>query len=254
MMRSFPFPKYLLIISSIFTLFSCQTKVKVVLNQNLTSDWYIQSSSLAHAGGDQISTNSFDTEGWHKTEVPTTVLGVLVKDGVYQDIYFGRNLENITTEPFESAWWYRKEFQIKQTSEFENAIITFNGINYSANIWLNGELIASRDTLLGAFRQFEIDITDHIRKGNNVLAAEVFPPEPGDFAIGFVDWNPRPPDKNMGIWREVKLLLNKGVSIKYPHIRTQLNTATFEEASLHVSMDLINTTDRTVEGKIKLTV
>jgi exo-1,4-beta-D-glucosaminidase len=101
--------------------------------------------------------------------------------------------------------------------------LRFKGINYRANIWLNGNRIADADTLLGAFRVFELDVTHLIRKQSNALAVEVFPPKPGDFSIGFVDWNPRPPDKNMGIWRNVEIVSSGAVALEQPFVTTKLN-------------------------------
>ena len=249
------FKSRLLLLTAGLVLLSCQTeKIKLFHEKKLTSGWCLQSSAEIQAGGDQISESSFDADGWYKTQVPTTVLAALVHNNVYDDIYFGQNLEKIPTDQFQNSWWYRNEFEIRDTRIFANALLAFNGINYSADIWLNGELIASKDTLIGAFRQFEIDITNYIQEGSNSLAVEVFPPEPGDFTVGFVDWNPRPPDRNMGIWREVMLRLNKGVSIKNPHIRTELTSAAHDQASVHVDLELINRMDHHIEGNVVMTV
>ena len=89
----------------------------------------------------------------------------------------------------------------------------FEGINYSADIWLNGRQIGSREDVLGAFRMFELDVSSHLVSGANTLAILVYPPRPGDPTIGFVDWNPPPPDRNMGLWRGVRLRLNGGVGL-----------------------------------------
>jgi len=113
---------------------------------------------------------------------------------MYGDSYFGKNLEKIPTEPFEHSWWFRKEFYLQENKPIEHVRLGFDGINHKANIWLNGKKIASADSIFGAFRLFNLDITESTKIGKNVLAVEVFPPKPGDFTIGFVDWNPKPPD------------------------------------------------------------
>ena len=76
--------------------------------QLLKTGWHLQSSTQIDAPGEKISAIGFDTTGWYPTSVPTTVLSALVKNGVYRDPYFGKNLETISYEPFRSAWWYRK--------------------------------------------------------------------------------------------------------------------------------------------------
>ena len=160
----------------------------------MKDEWYIQSSARCREPGEIISTPGFSIEGWYKTSVPTTVLAALVKNNLYKDIYFAKNLEKIPRDQFQQSWWYRKEFNLEALSSAANARLLFEGINYRANIWLNGKKAASADEIIGSFRIFAIDITSLIHAGKNILAVEVFPPQPGDFTIGFVDWNPTPPD------------------------------------------------------------
>ncbi|MFH1881909.1 MAG: sugar-binding domain-containing protein, partial [Planctomycetota bacterium] len=223
----------------------------------LSVGWMIQASSQVRQTGDEISKPDFDTHGWYSASVPSTVLAVLVENGVYENPYFGMNLKNISSGPFKKPWWYRTEFQLSKKdapavllrkSEAAGVLLEFDGINYSANIWLNGNRIAASTEVKGAFRRFKYNITKYITKGTNVLAVEVIAPKPGDFAIGFVDWNPPPPDRNMGIFRSVRLRLCKGVSIENPFIRTELNLETLQEAALTISVELANHEDKTVSG------
>ena len=59
------------------------------------------------------------------------------------------------------------------------------------------------EDVAGAWRTYEFNITDAALPGKtNVLAVQVFSPTDTDLAITFVDWNPAPPDKNMGLFRE----------------------------------------------------
>lgn len=214
----------------------------------LDDGWHIRSSAEVSEEGESLSRSGYDVQNWYPTTVPSTVLAALVKNRIYGDVFFGKNLENVPAEPFKNSWWYRKEFALENIEAFSHARLILEGINYRANIWLNGNKIASADKLFGAFRIFEIDITDVLIQGTNTLALEVLPPQPGDFTIGFVDWNPRPPDENMGIWREVKLRLSGPVSIDNPFVRSEVNLDTLEEARLIVSADLVNRTGEKVSG------
>lgn len=198
--------------------------------------------------GDEISKPDFDTHGWYSASVPSTVLAVLVENGVYENPYFGMNLKKLSSEPFKKPWWYRTEFQLSKKEAEKTVLLEFDGINYSANIWLNGNRIAASTEVKGAFRRFKYNVSKFITKGNNVLAVEVIAPKPGDFAIGFVDWNPPPPDRNMGIFRSVRLRFCKGVSIENPFIQTELNLETLQEAALTISVELANHEDKTVSG------
>jgi len=198
----------LLLLILILLCFSCRRSVDTYpFEIALDNGWYIRSSAELSESGQSLSRSGLDMENWYPATVPSTVLAALVENGVYIDPFFGKNLANIPTEPFKESWWYRKEFALEDIKAFSDARLILEGINYRANIWLNGKKIASADKLFGAFRIFEIDITDIMVQGTNTLAIEVLPPKPGDFTIGFVDWNPRPPDENMGIWRGVKLRL-----------------------------------------------
>ena len=217
----------------------------------LDKGWHIQSAAELSATGDQISSPGFDIQGWYPTNVPSTVLAVLVQNGVYRDPFFGKNLDSIPTGQFKQAWWYRKEFSLRGYNAFTNARLVFEGINYSADIWLNGKKVASADKVTGAFRVFEIDVTDVLVKGTNTLAVKVQPPKLGDFTIGFVDWNPRPPDENMGLWREVKLRLSGPVSINNAFVQSRVNLETLDEAWLKVSADLVNHCSEDISGVLR---
>ena len=190
-----------------------KNQLKIKLKKN----WQIQSSEKVKADGNEISEIGFSIKGWFPAEVPTTVLAALVRDSVYKNIFFSKNLGKIPHEQFTKPWWYRTEFSIPKIKNITTAKLEFNGINYYANIWLNGKQIAGSDTTKGSFRRFEINITNDAKFGSkNVLAVEIIPPKKGDPTIGFVDWNPEPPDSNMGLWRGVNLKLSGDISINYP--------------------------------------
>jgi exo-1,4-beta-D-glucosaminidase len=242
----------LLAVSAPLVFFSCQKTPEIAQHEILLDEgWHIRSSLDLPIGGEVLSKAGLDTESWYPTTVPTTVLAALVENGVYREPFFGKNLERIPTEQFKKAWWYRKEFTADEQTDHTNTHLIFEGINYSANIWLNGTKIASTEEILGAFRMFDIDITSTILPGTNTLAVEVLPPEPGDFTIGFVDWNPSPPDENMGIWREVKLRLTGPVSINDPFVQTKLGPENLDRASLFVSVELTNHTEEKLSGILK---
>lgn len=220
----------------------------------LDTGWAVRSSEEIQLSGESISSAGLDMSGWHPTSVPSTVLAALLKNGQYKDLFFGKNLETIPTEQFKNSWWYRTEFDVKKTKSLPHVSLRFEGINNSANFWLNGKQIASSKDIYGAFRVFDLDITDFIKKGKNILALEVFPPKPGDFTVGFVDWNPRPPDENMGIWRPVTLHFNGAVSIHNPFVTSEIDLKDFSSAALTVSAEVFNHSDQKVSGTIRGTL
>ncbi len=217
----------------------------------LKEGWAIQAAARVEAGGAALSTPGAVTAGWLPTEVPATVMAALVRNGVHTDPFFDRNLEAISLEPFKKAWWYRTEFMVDPGEPGDHIRLLFEGLNYRADVWLNGVKIADRATVAGAFRTFDLEVAAHLRKGVNALAVEVYPPQPGDFAMGFVDWNPLPPDRNMGIFREVKLRRSGAVSLEEVFVQSTVNLKTLKEASLLITADLVNHGSAAISGTVR---
>lgn len=223
-----------------FLTISCGSKIKVE-EKTLSENWLISSSAEVAADAETISSESINLDKWVKTTVPTTVLGALVEAGVYKDPFMGKNLENIPRKPFEKTWWFRNTFDIDDfDKEKEYLGLLIDGINYRANFWLNGKQIASQDTIFGAFRQFELGITDAAKEGKNTLLVEVFPPQIRDFYMGFVDWAPTPPDHYMGIYREIRLKRSGKVSINSSFVAPDVDVNDLSKATLNISTELTN--------------
>lgn len=223
---------------------------------NLRDGWQIASSHETAGDAKTISAGITQPEKWTRTTIPATVLGALAESGEYKDLFFDKNLEKIPAERFKHSWWFRNEFNFEDFDpEKENLSLLVDGINYRANIWLNGIQVAGQDTLSGAFRQFEINISKAIKSGNNVLLVEVFPPQVRNFYMGFVDWAPRPPDNNMGIFREIRLKRSGKVSVNNLFIAPDVDTQDLSRASLTVSAELRNHSNEAreieISGKIE---
>ena len=234
--------------------------------QLLQKGWAIQSSAGLPDSGAAISTAGFSTRGWYPAAVPTTVFNALVEDHVYPDPYFGMNLRSVAgvtypiganfsniamppESPFRRSWWYRTEFTVPADYHGKTIWLGFDGLNFRANVWLNGQPIATSDKVAGAWRLFEFDVTAAARPGaTNTLAVEVFPPEPQDLAITFVDWNPMPPDKLMGLWRDVWISATGPVVIRYPFVTTHLENGA---ARLTVRAEVTNATEAPIDGVLK---
>ena len=235
----------------------------------LRSDWRIQSSALVADAGDVVSRPGYKTPGWYPARMPSTVVAALVSDHVYPDPGFGMNLRTFAGEsypigtnfsnihmppgsPYRVPWWFRTEFQAPAEHKGRTLWLRFDGINYRANVWLNGRRIADSDHMAGAWRLFSYNVTDVVRPGAaNALAVEVYAPLPDDLAITFVDWNPAMPDKDMGLWRDVHLDSTGPVALRYPQVITHLNLPATDKAELTVSADLTNATNDPVSGMLQ---
>ena len=116
--------------------------------------------------------------------------------------------------------------------------LNFDSINYRANIWLNGRQLANAEQAAGMYRGFEFDVTrSELAKPGalNTLAVEVFPPTPNDLGITFVDWNPLPADKDMGLVGDVYLLTSGPVALPPRAVLS----STHLEVSRHSSPSLL---------------
>lgn len=234
----------------------------------LHDGWKIQSSAKVGTDGAAISSASYRPSGWYRATVPSTVVGTLVDDSVYRDPFFGMNLRSLPgmtykiganfvhtamdpQSPFAVPWWYRTTFRVPASMRGKRVTLGFDGINYRANIWLNGHRIADSTSVAGTYRRYELDVTDAVkRNGVNVLAVEVHAPTPPDLQTTWVDWSPSPPDKDMGIWQPAHLSASGDVVIRYPEVVSRVDTATLHRAQLTVVTELRNLTSRSVTGTL----
>jgi exo-1,4-beta-D-glucosaminidase len=217
----------------------------------LTDGWQMQSSAVVTAPGDQLSSGTVSGK-WYEVRVPSTVLAGLVANGEYPNLFYADNLKSVEGARFTVPWWYRKEFILSAGSEEPHASVYFKGINYRANVWLNGKKVADQSQFVGAYRDYVIDISSAINRDGtmNILAVEVFPPDKNALTITFVDWAPTPPDHNMGIWQDVFLEITGPVKLRYPHVLTELDMTTLKNAKLTPMVDLTNITTQSVTGTL----
>ena len=236
----------------------------------LRKGWSIQSSAQIKEQGDTISDNKFQPKNWYPAAVPSTIVGTLVDDKVYPDPLVDKNLRLIPgctypiganfsnlpmpeDSPFRVSWWYRTQFRLPESDRGKNVWLNFEGINFRANIWLNGKQIATSDQIAGTFRIHELNIKDAARVGDlNTLAVEVYPPQPDDLGWTWVDWNPMPPDKNMGIFRDVSVTRSGPVAIRYPQVISHIDQPSLESAHLTVNAEAHNATDVEVAGTVSV--
>lgn len=201
--------------------------------------------------------------------MPSTVVAALVADKTYPDPFFGMNLRSIpgTTypigknfaelamprdSPFRCSWWYRTEFLLPENYKGRHVSLNFSGINYRANIWLNGKKLSDSKEVTGTFRTYEFDVTLLLVPGHpNVLAVETFAQTETDLGINWQDWNPAPPDKNLGLYSDVFLQASGPVTIRYPEVLTHFPDASLDRADLTVIAELHNVSHTVVTGRLE---
>ena len=233
----------------------------------LHDGWHLQSACKVQAGGEAISAKGFPVDGWIATTVPSTVLAAQVAAGVFPDPFFGMNLRKIPGEeypigrnfmktpmpadsPYRCAWWYRTEFTAPAASRnHDKFFLHFDGINYRANIWINGHQIADSKSVAGTYRTYDFDVTNELAPGKpNVLAVEIFAPQEHDLGVNWMDQAPTPPDKNMGLQGRVDLIATGAVTVRSPMAVTHFTDGTLTTADLTIYAELSNATDKVVNG------
>jgi exo-1,4-beta-D-glucosaminidase len=239
----------------------------------LDENWRLQSSSQMRAQGAALSLPGYPTEGWYPTRAPATVLAALVENNVYPDPYYGLNLKAIpgfkegrwlvmpAGSPFRSSWWYRTEFELPGQWRGKYLRLHLDGINYQANVWLNGRKIADQKDVIGMFRRFEFSMEQAARiGGRNCLAVEIIPPgllpertygtKQIQATTGWDDHNPQPPDMNMGLWQPVYVTASGPVILRHPYVASKLALPSTASAELKVTVEATNLSARPVAGEL----
>ncbi len=219
----------------------------------ITSNWKMQPGDLLRGIADkEISQRGFNVLSWYKAIVPGTVLGSWATMGVIKDSYFGINMKDVDSTRFNQPWWFRTTFKIKPGDLQKNVSLHFNGINYRADLWVNGKKVIGKDIFAGTYRMFTFNINDFMVAGENTVALKIWQHANGEYSIGFVDWNPLPRDRSMGIFREVFLEINDGVKILSPFVYSKVNKKTLRDADLFIQAELANRLGQPVEGVLRI--
>ncbi|XP_020961094.1 mannosylglycoprotein endo-beta-mannosidase [Arachis ipaensis] len=147
----------------------------------LDSGWLAARSTEVQFTGIQLTTThppTSPTSPWMQALVPGTVLGTLVKNKVVPDPFYGLQNEDIVDIADSGrdyyTFWFFTTFNCKLSIN-QHCDLNFRGINYYADVYLNGHEITLPK---GMFRRHAIDVTDILHPdGSNLLAILVHPPD-----------------------------------------------------------------------------
>jgi beta-galactosidase/beta-glucuronidase len=272
----------------------------------LHANWQMRESALAGDDGAAISQAGFSAEGWYRTSVPTTALGTLVRHGVYPNPYVGMNNMQIPdasdahnvryglarwshlpglANPWAKPYWFRTEFRVPSGFLGQAAWLHLDGLNYRADVWLNGRQVGEAKSVVGMFRRFRFEVSSLLRvNAANALAVRIHPLDhPGDpvheqvdglaggygpnggdgeilrdvtqyCAIGW-DWVPAARDRNMGLWQHVWLEAAGPVAVRDPAAMTEVKLPEADEAkvTLRCQLDNATATEQVVELIARIT-
>ena len=292
------------ILSTIFALVAVVTMpAHATDGKQLLTHWRLKSSTQVTPLGNVLSLPTYQTHDWYQATVPTSVLGALVKAGVYPDPHFDLNdlkipdaSDNLNkrlglskysyikgvANPFKDPYWFRTTFLVPAHQKGRRTWLNFDGINYRADVWVNGKQVADHKNMAGMFLRFKYDITPFVVVGKeNAVAVKIYQvdnvgtPSPGylfqpfgqargqgqeifrDVTLKFMagwDCSPVVRDRNMGIYQNVYLTYTDDVKIEHPYIVTDLQLPDTMNAYLTVSAELRNAGTAVCRGVLRGTI
>jgi hypothetical protein len=235
--------------------------------------WRLERASEIVMIGEKISLPGFNDSSWIIATVPSTVLMSYRNIGAIADPNYSDNQFMISDSYFNSDFWYRNSFSIPTTFLHEKTFLNFDGINWKAEIFLNGKNIGRIE---GAFIRGKFDVTDKLIPGKeNVLAVHIIKnasyasvkeatmsstDKNGGFlgadnptyhaSIGW-DWIPTIRGRNIGIWNDVYLSTNGTVTISDPFVSTNLDLPDTTNVDISIKITLKNHENKPVDGLLK---
>lgn len=239
----------------------------------LDDGWTLAASGRVPDAGADISSAGYRATGpgWHQVpRMPATVLDALQQDGTYTDLYYGTNLrDTVPQDLYLQDWWYRTSFDAP--AGHTTYRLDFPGINYRAEVWLNGQLVADSSQVVGMYVAHELDVTDRVDTDRpNVLAVKVIPErsmqdvDGVELADSWYDWinsrylgrpgNSFVPDRNAGIFKPVYLTAAGAVDIGAATVNTDLRLPEADSARLTVYANVHNNSARRERGMLRATI
>ena len=250
--------------------------------------WKMIKAGDATDPGEKISLSNYATTNWMPAIVPGTVLNSLVYNQKYPEPYYGINNKiesKLIPDISETGrdfytYWFRTDFTVPQSFKGKTVWLQLDGINYRAEVWVNGNLLS---TMNGMFIQDYIDVTDFVKiGGKNGLAIKVYPVDvpgsakpkswgpAGEFHNGgngniglnttmlmTVGWDftfmDGIRDRNTGIWKNISLYATGRVALRHPFVKSELRKPDYDQARETVSVEIINpsTSNRVISCKVK---
>jgi hypothetical protein len=235
--------------------------------------WRVQRSNFVSDAGEAVAKGGYKDDGWLVATVPGTVLASYLNVGAIPDPNFGQNQLYISDSYFYSDFWYRTEFEAPVVESGETVWLNFDGINWKADVFLNGDKLGRIE---GGFMRGRFDVTGKLVAGKpNALAVRIEKNDtPGSCkqktfespgknggalgadnptyhaSIGW-DWIPTIRGRNTGIWGDVYLTKTGTVTVENPFVSTNLPLPDNSRADVTIEVDLVNHGPHAVKGTLR---
>ncbi len=250
----------------------------VVEAQAKREGWFKYNSACQTTEGEKLSLNGYDPKGWYKATVPGTVLTTLVDNGVYPEPTYGENNrpEIIPDDLCRKDWWYRTKVRIPDSFKDKTVWLNFDGINYHAEIWVNGRITGR---MTGAFkrRSFDLAKSGDAKAGKDISIAVRISPQPtvgtpSEHTMGTTggpcggvarldgpvfgccvgwDWLSGVRDREAGLWRKVTLSATGDAKLLDPQVVTDLpSLPKLDTATVCVNVPVRNLSEKPLEGTV----
>lgn len=235
--------------------------------------WRLQRDSLVSVGGEALSQPGFEDKDWIPATVPGTVLTSYYNIGAVPDPNFGDNQLMISDSFFYADFWYRNEFTAPAAAPGKHVYLNFDGINWKADVYLNGDELGRIE---GGFLRGRFDVTKLIRPGQkNAIAVKVEKnatpgsvkektfdnPDKNGGALGADnptfhstigwDWIPTVRGRDTGIWNNVYLSTSGPVTIENPFVNTTLPLPDTTSTDVSIEVTLQNHESAAVSGTLR---
>ena len=231
-------------------------------------NWRLERASQLPATGEQISTPGFADKQWMIATVPGTILTSYLNDGAIANPDFGDNQYLVSDSFFCADFWYRDEFLGPRLGNGRHVWLNFDGINWKAEVYLNGQKLGRID---GGFMRGRFDVTALLHPGAaNALAVRIIRNDhPGSTkdkagptlnggvlgldnptyhaSVGW-DWISTIRGRDTGIWSNVSLHIANAVTVEDPLVTTTLPLPDTTHADIKIQATLRNFEDHPVSG------
>lgn len=235
--------------------------------------WRVERDSLVKADGPALSKPGFDDSAWVVATVPGTVLVSYLNAGAIPDPNYSDNQMMVSDSFFQADFWYRNEFAVPPGFSSKQVWLNFDGINWKAEVFLNGEKLGRID---GGFMRGRFDVTSKlVAVKKNALAVRILKTAtPGSVkektfqttdknggalgadnptfhaAIGW-DWISTIRGRETGIWNRVYLNATGPVTMEDPLVSSTLHLPDTSRAEVAIEVTLHNHSAAPVSGTLR---
>ena len=134
------------------------------------SDWHIKEFvGMDWVWRDSVKPETKDVRWWIPATVPGSALADVWRAGQVPDPYFEMN-SKLCEWVSARTWVYRKRFCLPAAQPGRRARLCFEGVDYDARVFLNGQELGAHT---GMYTAFSWDVTDVLVEGENLLAVVV---------------------------------------------------------------------------------